>query len=254
MGTCFTSLLILGASVFSIGALLGDEQTRHVQQQLRNRHLYYNNLTGENSPALRAAVVRYQEKKGFAATGVIDAAMLASLGLIEPAPPVQRPVVVLVAAGNRVEIRGANGELIPACPAHDVTPPPPSSDVDYPPVASAAYFPPWPASNGVLDRKRNAAAASPLAADFESTAEAAGEETIAPPAEGAPDEPKRTSQIAREKQDRARPATRGNRRSHAQQHDKPNPILSTFRSVDRIVRTVFGESAAKKRPAAGRRL
>lgn len=71
-------------------SLRADEVTRQVQEELRRRHLYYNEIDGRASQALTLAVQRYQERQGFAATGAVDDQTLRSLGVVkEPAAPAE---------------------------------------------------------------------------------------------------------------------------------------------------------------------
>lgn len=65
-----------------------DEITRQIQEELRRRRLYFNEIDGRATPDLTAALRKYQERQGFAPTGVGDNITLRSLGIIdEPAPP-----------------------------------------------------------------------------------------------------------------------------------------------------------------------
>jgi hypothetical protein len=67
-----------------------DEMTRQVQEELRRRHLFFNEIDGRNTPDVAVALRRYQERQGFAPTGVADNVTLRSLGLVnEPAPPAE---------------------------------------------------------------------------------------------------------------------------------------------------------------------
>lgn len=49
-----------------------DEQVRQVQEELRKRNLYFGNVDGRNSPDLAHALKRYQKRKGFSPSGVVD--------------------------------------------------------------------------------------------------------------------------------------------------------------------------------------
>jgi hypothetical protein len=81
MGKYLTSLLILTSSLLLPDEIFADEQVRRVQEELRKRHLFYADASGEKSTALKLALKRYQERKGFSPTGVIDSVTLASLGI-----------------------------------------------------------------------------------------------------------------------------------------------------------------------------
>lgn len=65
----------------------GDEQTRQVQEELRKRHLFFSDIDGRPTPDYSAALKRYQQRQGFAVTGVADEVTLSSLGISEAAPP-----------------------------------------------------------------------------------------------------------------------------------------------------------------------
>jgi peptidoglycan hydrolase-like protein with peptidoglycan-binding domain len=58
-----------------------DEMTRQAQEELRRRHIYFNEIDGRNSPDFAAALKRYQERQGFVATGTLNDETLRSLGV-----------------------------------------------------------------------------------------------------------------------------------------------------------------------------
>ena len=62
-----------------------DDTMRSVQEELRKRNLYFGEVDGMPSPQVAAALRRYQQRKGFAATGQADATTLHSLNLEAPA-------------------------------------------------------------------------------------------------------------------------------------------------------------------------
>jgi hypothetical protein len=64
-----------------------DEETRQIQEELRKRHLFFRDIDGKPSQEYALAIKRYQQRMGFAQTGVADAFTLYSLGIGEPAPP-----------------------------------------------------------------------------------------------------------------------------------------------------------------------
>ena len=88
--------------------IFADDQVRRVQEELRKRHLFYGEITGEISPSLTAAIGRYQERKGFRRTGVINLDTCISLGIA------QKPLDLTTAfvIDNHGDVRGANGESI----------------------------------------------------------------------------------------------------------------------------------------------
>ena len=63
-----------------------DEITRQVQEELRKRNLYFGDVDGRRTEQVAAALRRYQQRKGFAATGEPDETTLRSLTLLPPAP------------------------------------------------------------------------------------------------------------------------------------------------------------------------
>jgi peptidoglycan hydrolase-like protein with peptidoglycan-binding domain len=81
--------------LFLICALVGwrsavaDEETRQVQEELRKRHLFFRDIDGRPSPEYAMALKRYQQRQGFAQTGVADEVTLYSLGIGEAAPPAE---------------------------------------------------------------------------------------------------------------------------------------------------------------------
>lgn len=83
-------LLVLAAAALAAATVRADETTRRVQEELRKRNLYYGDINGQRSRATVGALRRYQERKGFQATGDLDEMTLRSLS-IEPS---------LVAAGG----------------------------------------------------------------------------------------------------------------------------------------------------------
>src|SRR4051812_12712520 len=110
MGKFAASLLSIIFQLLAVGSILADDEVRQVQEALRKRHLFYGNATGQTSPALSAAIARYQEKKGFSPTGLLDVETCASLGIARPvAHAGQTPFIV----ENDGTVRGANGESLP---------------------------------------------------------------------------------------------------------------------------------------------
>ncbi|MEN3370860.1 MAG: hypothetical protein V7609_3003 [Verrucomicrobiota bacterium] len=72
-----------------IGIALGpaaraDERIRQVQEELRKRNLYFGNVDGQVSAELAGALKRYQARKGFEITGMVDETTSSSLHI--PAP------------------------------------------------------------------------------------------------------------------------------------------------------------------------
>jgi peptidoglycan hydrolase-like protein with peptidoglycan-binding domain len=111
MGRLPTSLLSIVFQLYLIDTVLADEQVRRVQEELRKRHLFYGDTTGEVSPALTAAISRYQKQKGFRRTGQLDSETSLSLGISKvPLTPASSTPYCVLAEG---EVRDANGEPLP---------------------------------------------------------------------------------------------------------------------------------------------
>src|SRR3954447_20411907 len=65
MGKFLASLLSIVFQLFLIAPIFASDDVRKVQEELRKRHLFYGNPTGEITPSLTAAVARYQGIKVF---------------------------------------------------------------------------------------------------------------------------------------------------------------------------------------------
>lgn len=72
--------------------MLADDATREVQEELRKRNLFHGDVDGRQTPALIDALREYQQRKGFAVTGVADEDTLRSMGIsAKPAPESDLP-------------------------------------------------------------------------------------------------------------------------------------------------------------------
>lgn len=111
MGRFPASLLSIVFQLYLIDTILADEQVRRVQEELRKRHLFYGDTTGEVSPSLTAAISRYQQQKGFRRTGRLDSETSLSLGILKApvTPPSSTPYCVVADD----DLRDANGEPLP---------------------------------------------------------------------------------------------------------------------------------------------
>ena len=95
VGRLLALLLALGPLL--TGPARADELVRQVQEELRKRSLYFGDVDGTLSSPTAAALRRYQQRKGFAATGEPDAVTLHSLMIPLPAalaaasPPAAAP-------------------------------------------------------------------------------------------------------------------------------------------------------------------
>jgi Putative peptidoglycan binding domain len=85
----FFLLLVLAC----LGNVRADEETRQVQEELRKRHLFFRDIDGQPSLEYAVALKRYQQRKGFAQTGIADEITLYSLGIREP-PPAEGPPIL----------------------------------------------------------------------------------------------------------------------------------------------------------------
>jgi peptidoglycan hydrolase-like protein with peptidoglycan-binding domain len=112
MGKLPASLLSIVLHLYLIEAVFADEQVRKAQEELRKRHLFYGDITGEVSPALTVAISAYQQRKGFSPSGRLDLETCASLGLMRAAvKSVQIDPPFVLTGGD--QLRGPNGEALP---------------------------------------------------------------------------------------------------------------------------------------------
>jgi hypothetical protein len=72
-----------------LGSIRADEETRQVQEELRKRHLFFRDIDGRPSQEFAVALKRYQQRQGFAQTGMADDVTLYSLGIGEPTSPAE---------------------------------------------------------------------------------------------------------------------------------------------------------------------
>jgi peptidoglycan hydrolase-like protein with peptidoglycan-binding domain len=84
-----TLLFVLFCALIGRSSTFAGEETRQVQEELRKRHLFFRDIDGRPSPEFSMAIKRYQQRKGFAQTGVADEVTLYSLGIGEAAPPAE---------------------------------------------------------------------------------------------------------------------------------------------------------------------
>ena len=82
-------LLILFCALFCANQARADEETRQVQEELRKRHLFFRDIDGRRSADYSLALKRYQQRQGFAQTGMPDEMTLYSLGIGEPTSPAE---------------------------------------------------------------------------------------------------------------------------------------------------------------------
>jgi len=126
----FTCCLALVA-LLTPDVLVADEMTRQVQEELRKRRMYNGDIDGQQTPELGMALKRYQERKGFPASGVVDAATLRSMGIAEPArggPPAEVPILRSDAPAQPVPADIENVAPMPMSIAGDINVPPPSRE------------------------------------------------------------------------------------------------------------------------------
>ena len=265
-----TSLLILASSLLLSDEIFADEQVRRVQEELRKRHLFYADANGEKSAALSLALKRYQEKKGFSATGGIDAVTLASLG-IRIAPPFAASTPVVV--GKRGQVNGANGERLPNDPPllwpseERVSKFDPAViDRDYIDLALAHFdreglqrrsasgkrirltsleyerSPPFEAAFDPKSEGIQHASANPVWDNLvlQPAAEVSGEFAI---------------DVGHANQVAARPDRQSPRRTRrVRPRKETNPFVLTYQSVDRAIRSLLGDTQTKKKRSTSKRL
>ena len=271
MGKYLTSLLILASSLLLPDEIFADEQVRQVQEELRKRHLFYADANGEKGSALTIALKRYQEKKGFSPTGIIDAVTLASLGIPIAAPfAATTPVVV----GNRGQIHGANGESLPSYPPF-LWPNDERIGKSHPAILDRDYFDLALADFGrhttqrrrtSVKRVRLISFADERSAPFEGPFDASSQPIVhatanpvwnslvlQPPAEGPlelgaiDDEPMLQASV--------KPGRRPHRRTRpVRARKETNPFILTYQSVDRAIRSLFGDTQTKKKRSTAKRL
>jgi peptidoglycan hydrolase-like protein with peptidoglycan-binding domain len=270
MGKYLTSLLIVASSVLLPDGVFADEQVRRVQEELRKRHLFYANPNGEKGPALTTAVRRYQQKKGFPATGVIDSVTLSSLGISSANPPAATTPVVV---GQLGQVYGANGERLPSHP--------PSSWPDqrvskYDPAFSHQEHlelaledfwlpqsqPPRTFRQRVSQMSVHEISRAGFQNPFDPTSERIRDATpqppwntlvLRPPAEGSEE----LDIVGDESPQQAalRPNRKAQRRARSvKPRQEKNPFVLTYQSVNRAFRSLFGDTATKKKRSTSKRL
>jgi peptidoglycan endopeptidase LytE len=72
---------VFSVALFMTGALLADEQTRLLQERLREQGFYYGEVNGHGGDETSAAIRRYQIRHGLRVTGQANDETLRSLGL-----------------------------------------------------------------------------------------------------------------------------------------------------------------------------
>jgi peptidoglycan hydrolase-like protein with peptidoglycan-binding domain len=75
------SVFVFFLSIFITGSLLGDEQTRAIQERLREQGFYYGEVDGRGGDETSAAIRRYQIRHGLRVTGEANDETLRSLGI-----------------------------------------------------------------------------------------------------------------------------------------------------------------------------
>ena len=133
----FCLLLVLSTTTH-----FADDQIREVQEELRKRNMYFGEVDGRMTPDVANALKRYQERKGFPATGEVDQLTANSLNVqtVSVAATKQTwPDVAVLKSDVPVELDEAQRQLLakqaeenpdaittPAPPAEE---PPPSQDI-----------------------------------------------------------------------------------------------------------------------------
>ena len=118
------SLTLFVIVLLSVSFARADEVTRQVQEELRRRHLYFNEIDGRNSPEVQNALRRYQQRQGFATTGQADEVTLRSLGILnDPVAPAEGdstvlPDVPVLRSDEPVREPSVRATLPPPPPAH----------------------------------------------------------------------------------------------------------------------------------------
>jgi hypothetical protein len=125
----FTCCLAL-AALLAPAVVSADEITRQVQEELRKRRIFNGDIDGQQTPELGVALKRYQERKGFPASGVVDAQTLRSMGIAEPGgqPPPDVPILRSEAPAQPLPPDAQNPAPTPMSIAGDINVPPPSRE------------------------------------------------------------------------------------------------------------------------------
>ena len=258
MGKYFTSLLVLAVLLFPLDSS-ANEQIQRVQQELRKRLLFFDDLNGEYTPALATAVKRYQEKKGFASTGVIDREVLASLGIAGAAPVTGQ----VNGPGQNHALHGPYGDALPVSAAADARPLSSAAvaqievETDMRDEEHWAQEPEPPGEAMVATTGEGDDTPFPI--EFELTNEGIHRNArsdkrtaiaLAPPA-GA------EWKIGNMEDNRAKKAGKSKRRvrkaPRVRDRKETNPIILAFRTVDRVMRNLFDGTPEPKKRAAPKR-
>ena len=75
------NVFVFFLTVLMTGSLWGDEQTRALQERLREQGFYYGELDGHEGDETNAAIRRYQIRHGLRVTGQLNDETLRSLGM-----------------------------------------------------------------------------------------------------------------------------------------------------------------------------
>src|ERR1700756_2022950 len=75
------NIFVFFLTIFMTGPLLADEQTRAIQERLREQGFYYGEVDGRGGDETSAAIRRYQIRHGLRVTGQVDDETLRSLGM-----------------------------------------------------------------------------------------------------------------------------------------------------------------------------
>src|SRR5215472_8819275 len=90
-------LLCLVATLCAAGLVQADQTIRSLQQMLKDKGLYYGNVTGNKSAETTAAIRRYQIRNGLKVTGEIDPETIRSLNMssnsASSSQPASKPAV-----------------------------------------------------------------------------------------------------------------------------------------------------------------
>jgi peptidoglycan hydrolase-like protein with peptidoglycan-binding domain len=75
------NVILFFLTIFITGSLFGDEQTRAIQERLREQGFYYGEVDGHGGDETSAAIRRYQIRHGLRVTGEANDETLRSLGI-----------------------------------------------------------------------------------------------------------------------------------------------------------------------------
>ena len=147
-------LVLLLIMLGSIVPARADELTRQVQEELRKRNLYFGDVDGRRTEQIAVALRRYQQRKGFAATGEPDETTLRSLTLLPPAPRLPATATATSSPAGHLQasialspwpdatvLRSDEARRNPTPPDTEPADPTPTPPIAPPPASASMHWP-----------------------------------------------------------------------------------------------------------------